>query len=62
MCCGDPMVYFARANLSNERREKGIGIALVGGRWREREEREGAPGPNYNTNHIKSIIKAVEIY
>ena len=39
------MVYFTRANLSNERREKGIGSVLVGGsrgeRVRERErERE----------------------
>ena len=45
VCYEDPMVYFTRANLSNERREKGIGSVLVGGsrgeRVRERErERE----------------------
>lgn len=57
--CEDPMAYFTRANLSNERSEKGIGSALVGGSGRERE---GALCPNYNTNHIESIIKAVEIY
>lgn len=30
--------------------------------WEAVGERKGALGPNYNTNHIKSIIKAVEIY
>lgn len=36
VCCEDPMAYFTRANLSNERWEKGIGSALVGGSGRER--------------------------
>lgn len=41
-CCEDPMVYFRKANLSNERREKGIGSASVEGSEREKErEREG---------------------
>lgn len=31
VCCEDPMAYLTRANLSNERSEKGIGSALVGG-------------------------------
>lgn len=40
MRCEDPMAYFTRANLSNERSEKGIGIVLVGGST----EREGGTG------------------
>ena len=43
VCCEDPMAYLTRANLSNERSEKGIGSALVGGRARESErERDRA--------------------
>lgn len=62
VCCEDPMACFTTANLSNERSGRG-GREEVGGRQQKSEwESEGAPGPNYNTNHIKSIIKAVKIY
>lgn len=63
LCCAceDPAASFTRANLSNERRKKWIGSASVED-WKRASERERECGPNYNTNHIKSIIKAAEIY